>query len=199
MHNHVVPIPFGMIGGQAWVTDSSGEIDDERPKILVCSDPRGLGKGSKTALGQQDARQRPQPTDRENARNGANVRILARPEQDPWTFHRRRQRRCGRPAQCRWTSRIENPPAFSSAGQLASSLRSVALHYHGSVPFRYRFSLYAPIGTTIAEIRLLGISAPSLRQAPPGQDISSPAAYFFGTVSALICGDGSPAACGAAS
>jgi hypothetical protein len=85
--------------------------------------------------------------------------------------------------------------AFTSAGQQASSLRSVALHYHGSVPFRYRFSLYAPIGTAIAEIRLLGISAASLRQAPPGQDISSPAAYFFGTVSALICGDGSPANC----
>ena len=105
------------------------------PKYSSAAIREAWEREAKTALGQQDARQRPQPTDRENARNGANVRILARPEQDPWTFHRRRQRRCGRPAQCRWTSRIENPPAFFTlAGQLASSLRSVGVGYSGLVP-----------------------------------------------------------------
>jgi hypothetical protein len=35
VHCYVVPIPLGHIGGQAWVIDSSGQIDDEQPKILV--------------------------------------------------------------------------------------------------------------------------------------------------------------------
>jgi hypothetical protein len=44
----------------------AGQIDDEQLKLLVRSNPRGLGKGSKTAWGQQHARPRPQPADREN-------------------------------------------------------------------------------------------------------------------------------------
>ncbi len=44
-----------------------------------------------------------------------------------------------------------------------------------------------------------GFQRPSLRQAPPGQHISSPAAYFFGIVSGPTSGHGSPAAAGCAS
>ena len=68
---------------------------------------------------------------------------------------------------------------LTSAGQQASSLRSVALHYHGSVPFRYRFSLYAPIGTAIAEIRLLGISAPQFETGAAGTGYFEPGGVFF--------------------
>ena len=68
---------------------------------------------------------------------------------------------------------------LTSAGQQASSLRSVALHYHGSVPSRYRFSLYAPIGTAIAEIRLLGISAPQFETGAAGTGYFEPGGVFF--------------------
>src|SRR5258705_11902140 len=37
------------------------------------------------------------------------------------------------------------------------------------------------LGTRLAHYLMLGISGPSLRQAPPGQRFSNPAAYLFET------------------
>jgi hypothetical protein len=62
------------------------------------------------------------------------LRVLARPEQDPRASRWRRKRHCGRQAQCKWASRIEKPAgALMSAAQQSSSLRSVGAGYRVSV------------------------------------------------------------------
>jgi hypothetical protein len=144
------PISLGLIQVQTRSLDSSaGRSNHEEPKLLLCSNPRSLGKGRETALGWADARPRPTPAHRRRPYGsghvgtwqaeiaGSKFRILARSEQDPRALRWRRQRPCGRQAQWRWSSRIEKPPALrTSAGQQAFEAR-----YSGTSDLFSRFGI----------------------------------------------------------
>jgi hypothetical protein len=100
----------------------SGRSDHEWLKILPCGNSRGLAEGRETMLGWPNAWPRPLPADCRptgidtGQTNVAepNLRVLARPEQDPRTLHWRRGRQWHhrRQAQRRRASgnRIKSPP-----------------------------------------------------------------------------------------
>jgi hypothetical protein len=120
-----------------WEGANSG--GNERLKILTCNNSRGLAEGRETALGSPNAPPRPLPADCRHTSIDAgqirvaepNLRVLARPEQDPRTLHWRRcwQWHRGRQAQRRRASgtQIKSPgPARRRSMRSSFRLASIA-------------------------------------------------------------------------
>ena len=151
------------------------------------SRPRHLSADHRHATGRPNTRQT-KPTK-------PTLRILAGPEQDPRTSHRRH---CWQWYSCRQTrqkrdsvAQIESADVREAPARIRSQIADFRIRdtlHDNAASRQYRSgwnTVTAPerLAQSLLSFGCWEFQSPSSKQAPPGQHISSPAAYFFGTVS----------------